>query len=50
MTHEGKQITHCRFPPEEEQLLRSGHLVIVNGDLFLSRRARVMDDARFEWD
>ena len=42
--------TYRGFPPEQQQLLRSRHLVVVDRDLTLAGRARRVDDARLEED
>ena len=43
-------ITHRRFPPEQQELLRGGHLVVVDRDLPLAGRVRGVHDAGFEED
>ena len=45
------ETTHGRFAPEEQKLLGSCHLIIINGDLPLACRVGgVMGDAGFKQD
>ena len=45
------EATHGRFAPEEQKLLGSCHLIIINSDLPLACGVGgVMDDAGFEQD